>query len=160
MSAARIRLQRDIEGLDIPPTVTLDIIHSPEDPNEQPLIHILIVPDDGFYRGGHFKFSFKINENYPIDPPKVVCMNKIFHPNIDIQGKICLNILREDWTPVLELQTVIIGLLFLFLEPNPLDPLNKEAAELLKTDITKFKHYVDASMVGQWIGNVKYDTVL
>ena len=50
---------------------------------------------------------------------------KIYHPNIDLSGKICLNILREDWKPVLNLNSIMIGLQFLFLEPNPDDPLNK-----------------------------------
>jgi ubiquitin-conjugating enzyme E2 M len=51
-------------------------------------------------------------------------MDNIFHPNIDEDGKICLNILREDWSPVFNLNTIIIGLNTLFDEPNPTDPLN------------------------------------
>ena len=50
---------------------------------------------------------------------------QIYHPNIDTQGSVCLNILRQDWRPVFNLNSVMIGLLFLFLEPNPDDPLNK-----------------------------------
>jgi ubiquitin-conjugating enzyme E2 M len=51
--------------------------------------------------------------------------HKIYHPNIDLEGNVCLNILREDWKPVLNLQSIVVGLQFLFLEPNPDDPLNK-----------------------------------
>ena len=54
---------------------------------------------------------------------------QVYHPNIDLEGKICLNILREDWKPVLSISSVIYGLQFLFLDPNPDDPLNKEAAQ-------------------------------
>lgn len=50
---------------------------------------------------------------------------QIYHPNIDLEGNICLNILREDWKPVLSLQAVLVGLQYLFLEPNADDPLNK-----------------------------------
>lgn len=50
---------------------------------------------------------------------------QIYHPNIDLEGNVCLNILREDWKPVLNLQSIVVGLQFLFLEPNPEDPLNK-----------------------------------
>ncbi|KAG0657913.1 NEDD8-conjugating protein ubc12 [Monosporozyma unispora] len=160
LSPARMRLEKDIENLDLPPTVTVDIINAPSNLNERPLLYIFISPDDGYYDGGRFKFSLIINENYPIDAPKLLCLDKIYHPNIDLDGKICLNILREDWRPVLDLQAIIIGLLFLFLEPNAQDPLNKEAAQILNNDKFQFKQMVNISMSGQIINNVKYDDVL
>lgn len=52
-------------------------------------------------------------------------VHKIYHPNVDLEGNVCLNILREDWKPVLNLNAVIVGLQYLFLEPNADDPLNK-----------------------------------
>jgi ubiquitin-conjugating enzyme E2 M len=94
------------------------------------------------YKGGAFIFSFVINSNYPHDPPKVKCTQtvrlfqflesfstdsllQIYHPNVDLEGNVCLNILREDWKPVLNLNSVMVGLQYLFLEPNADDPLNK-----------------------------------
>lgn len=62
------------------------------------------------YKGGSFKFTFAINSNFPHEPPKVKCTHKIYHPNIDLEGNVCLNILREDWKPVLNLNAVIVGL--------------------------------------------------
>lgn len=50
---------------------------------------------------------------------------QIYHPNVDVEGNVCLNILREDWKPVLNLNSVMVGLQYLFLEPNAEDPLNK-----------------------------------
>lgn len=50
---------------------------------------------------------------------------QIYHPNVDLEGNVCLNILREDWKPVLNLNSVMVGLQYLFLEPNADDPLNK-----------------------------------
>lgn len=44
---------------------------------------------------------------------------------MDLEGNVCLNILREDWKPVLNLNSVMVGLQYLFLEPNADDPLNK-----------------------------------
>lgn len=52
---------------------------------------------------------------------------QVYHPNLDLEGHVCLNILREEWNPILTLNSVLVGLLFLFLEPNPGDPLNKGA---------------------------------
>lgn len=64
----------------------------------------------GMYKGGVFKFTFAINSNFPHEPPKVKCTQKIYHPNIDLEGNVCLNILREDWKPVLNLNAVMVGL--------------------------------------------------
>ena len=71
---------------------------------------LTIEPDEGMYKGGFFNFSFAINQNFPHDPPKVKCTQTIYHPNIDLEGNVCLNILREDWKPVLNLNAVIVGL--------------------------------------------------
>ena len=71
---------------------------------------LTIEPDEGIYKGGSFNFTFAINQNFPHEPPKVKCTQKIYHPNIDLDGNVCLNILREDWKPVLNLQAVIVGL--------------------------------------------------
>jgi ubiquitin-conjugating enzyme E2 M len=80
------------------------------DPNDILNFTLTIEPDEGMYKGGSFHFSFAINQNFPHDPPKVKCTQKIYHPNIDLEGNVCLNILREDWKPVLNLNAVIVGL--------------------------------------------------
>lgn len=81
-------------------------------PNPDDILNftLTIEPDEGMYKGGAFQFSFAINQNFPHDPPKVKCSHKIYHPNIDLEGNVCLNILREDWKPVLNLNAVIVGL--------------------------------------------------
>lgn len=81
-------------------------------PNPDDILNftLTIEPDEGMYKGGRFHFSFVINQNFPHDPPKVKCTQKIYHPNIDLEGNVCLNILREDWKPVLNLNAVIVGL--------------------------------------------------
>jgi ubiquitin-protein ligase len=81
-------------------------------PNPDDILNfkLTIDPDEGMYKGGRFEFDFKINQNFPHDPPKVKCTQKIYHPNIDLEGNVCLNILREDWKPVLNLNAVVVGL--------------------------------------------------
>lgn len=76
---------------------------------------LLIYFLQGFYKGGKFVFSFKVSPNYPHDPPKVKCKTMVFHPNIDLEGNVCLNILREDWKPVLTINSIVYGLQYLFL---------------------------------------------
>lgn len=73
---------------------------------------------------------------------------QVYHPNIDMEGHVCLNILREDWKPVLTINSVIYGLTFLMLEPNADDPLNKEAATLLETNRKQFEQIVRRTLRG------------
>jgi ubiquitin-conjugating enzyme E2 M len=114
----------------------------------------------GLWRGGTFPFSIKISNAYPHEPPKVKCLPKIYHPNIDYDGNVCLNILREDWKPVLTLSAVIYGLQYLFLEPNAEDPLNKEAADLMVRNHQQFAHHVTESMRGKTMAGRKFDSVV
>lgn len=127
---------------------------------ELPLLRLTVSPDEGYYRGGQFTFDMTFSEAYPIEPPRVHCKNTIFHPNIDRQGKICLNILREDWSPALDLQSVVLGIIFLFLEVSERDPLNKDAATVLSRDASEFAHAVRRSMGGASINGQRYDNVL
>ena len=121
---------------------------------------LYIEPDEGMYKGGRFSFTFNITPNFPHEPPKVQCREKIYHPNIDLEGKVCLNILREDWKPVLNLNAVIVGLQFLFLEPNASDPLNKEAAEDLRNYRDGFRRNVRTAMKGGVVRGQTFDMVL
>jgi ubiquitin-conjugating enzyme E2 M len=108
------------------------------DPNNIMKFTLTVVPDDGIWKGVGHKFDFDVGDEYPIKAPKVLCTTRVYHPNIDQDGKICLNILREDWKPVLTLNAIFTGLHFLFLEPNPDDPLDIEAAKVFETDKQKF----------------------
>jgi len=154
-SAAQIRVQKDLTELDLPGTMRL------EHPDSADLLNfsLIINPDEGMYKGGEFRFSFAINTNYPHDPPKVKCIPKIYHPNVDLEGNVCLNILREDWKPVLNLNSVMVGLQYLFLEPNAEDPLNKEAAEDLRRNRDTFATNVRNSMRGGIVKGIEYDSV-
>eukprot|EP00128_Syssomonas_multiformis_P009624 Colp12_sorted_trinity150504_noHs@35321 len=143
-TAAQIRVQKDVTDLNLPSTCKIDF----PDPDDLLNFNLVICPDEGFYRGGLFKFTFKIGQDYPHHPPKVKCETKIYHPNIDLEGNICLNILREDWKPVLSINSIIYGLQYLFLEPNPDDPLNKEAANVLKENRALFAQNVARAMRG------------
>ena len=72
----------------------------------------------------------------------------------------CLNILREDWKPVLNLNAVIVGLQFLFLEPNAADPLNKVAAEDLKAGRENFRRRVREAMEGKRVKGEEFERVV
>ncbi|CAL1695198.1 unnamed protein product [Somion occarium] len=155
-SAAQIRVQKDLTELELPETMRT---HFP-DPSDLLNFTLTITPDEGMYKGGSFTFSFAINTNYPHEPPKVKCIPKIYHPNVDLDGNVCLNILREDWKPVLNLNSVMVGLQYLFLEPNADDPLNKEAAEELRRNRDQFVYNVRQAMRGNNVKGIQYDRVV
>lgn len=136
----------DMSELQLHKGVKIDFVHGEKELMKWKLV---ISPDDGIYKGGTFVFDVKIPDTYPHDPPKILCETTIFHPNIDMEGHVCLNILREDWKPVLTMSSVIMGMQFLMLEPNADDPLNKEAAAMLASDKDNFKRTVRHTFDGR-----------
>jgi ubiquitin-conjugating enzyme E2 N len=65
-------------------------------------------------------------------PPKVRFMTKLYHPNIDKLGRICLDILKEKWSPALQIRTVLLSIQALLSAPNPDDPLDNQVASQWK----------------------------
>lgn len=176
-----------------------------------------VVPDQGLWKGAKYQFSIKVPDMYPHEPPKVHCNTKIYHPNIDLEGHVCLNILRDEWKPVLDINAgesrcsaaplhvcalpshartasvlspsqctlgecdtsslafhtclsrkgptlpvhaVIYGIIYLFYEPNANDPLNHEAAALLRDNRASFEKNVATSLRGGKVGNSTFPQLL
>jgi ubiquitin-conjugating enzyme E2 M len=114
---------------------------------------VTITPDkESWWYGESYVFTISITSKYNFEPPKVHCLTKIYHPNIDLQGNVCLNILRKEWNPVLNITTVIVGLNHLFLEPEPNDPLNHNAAQLMRENLDQFIRNVKNSVKGTAVG--------
>lgn len=155
-SAAQLRLQKDLSELQLPKTCQTEF------PDKDDLLNfkLAIQPDEGFYKTGRFIFNFKVGPNYPHEPPKVKCETMVYHPNIDLEGNVCLNILREDWKPVLTINAIVYGIQYLFLEPNPDDPLNKDAAEVLRQNRRLFEQNVGRTMRGGYIGSTYFECCL
>eukprot|EP00980_Cylindrotheca_fusiformis_P022452 scaffold9308_cov115-Cylindrotheca_fusiformis.AAC.15 len=155
-SPGEIRIQKDIGELDGGKVATIEF----PNPNDLTSFNVSISPDSGYWKGATYHFTFDIPPHYPHSPPKVDCKTKIYHPNIDLQGKVCLNILREDWRPVLDINSVIYGLIYLFYEPNPDDPLNHEAAELFRKDIGQFERLVSRTLRGGRLDGVDFERLV
>jgi ubiquitin-conjugating enzyme E2 M len=145
-NAAELRAQKDISEMDMDamPGIKVEF----PDPNNIMSFKAIIKPNSGLYQGAEFVFKIEVPPSYPYDPPKVTCETLVYHPNIDWQGHVCLNILRADWKPVLTLGSVLFGLMTLFLEPNPDDPLNKEAADLMINRRSEFESNVKKCLRG------------
>ena len=105
-------------------------------------------PIDTCYAGGIFDVDIIIPDDYPFKPPKMKFDTKIWHPNISsVTGAICLDILKNEWTPALTIRTALISLQALMCEPVPDDPQDAVVAKQYKTDIKLFnqtaKHWVE-----------------
>ena len=111
---------------------------------------------DSIWCGGRYDFTMRVPPDYPHKAPIVHCDTPVYHPNIDTEGNVCLNILRADWKPVLDIGNVIMGLIFLFLEPNPNDPLNHEAAAEFRENQQRFKQNVARSLRGETVNGIRY----
>lgn len=152
-SAGELRVQKDIGELNLASTTSIAF---PKGPDHLLDFEVTIKPNEGYYRGGTFLFSFSVAPTYPHEAPKVKCLTQCYHPNIDLEGNVCLNILREDWKPVLSINTLIYGLQHLFIDPNHEDPLNQDAAKVLREDPRQFASNVRRAMQGGYVGGTHF----
>jgi ubiquitin-conjugating enzyme E2 D/E len=90
------------------------------------------------YEGGTFYFSIKLAAQYPFLRPKVTCTTKIFHPNINENGFICIDMLEDPWKPTITLRTLAITLHSLLETPNIGDLLAPHAAYLYQANRNEF----------------------
>ncbi|KAF3327606.1 Ubiquitin-conjugating enzyme E2 28 [Carex littledalei] len=96
-------------------------------------------PADSPFSGGVFLVNIHFPPDYPFKPPKVSFRTKVFHPNINSNGSICLDILKEQWSPALTISKVLLSICSLLTDPNPDDPLVPEIAHMYKTDRAKYE---------------------
>ncbi len=85
---------------------------------------------DGYYADMQFTLNLEFSSNYPIVPPTVKFETPIFHPNVDMSGNICLDILKEKWAATYTVSTLLLSIQTLLDEPNNDSPLNAQAAQL------------------------------
>lgn len=90
----------------------------------------IIGPENCPYSGGVFKLHIVFPDDYPYKPPKCQFRTRIYHPNINREGGICLDILKDQWSPALTISKVLLSICALITAPNPDDPLMPEIAEL------------------------------
>ncbi|GAA6021928.1 hypothetical protein JCM11491_004797 [Sporobolomyces phaffii] len=125
-SALPKRIIKETQRLvaDSPPGITA----IPHDDNLRYFDVLISGPNESPFEGGIFKLELFLPEDYPMAPPKVRFLTKVYHPNIDKLGRICLDILKDKWSPALQIRTVLLSIQALLSAPNPDDPLANDVA--------------------------------
>ena len=115
-----------------------------------------ITQGDSPFQGGVFFLAIHFPTDYPFKPPKVNFTTRIYHPNINSNGSICLDILRDQWSPALTISkgrakfpflangtltcpSVLLSICSMLTDPNPDDPLVPEIAHVYKTDRARYE---------------------
>ena len=96
-------------------------------------------PEDTPYEGGVFNVDLEFPSDYPFKPPKVIFTTKVYHPNINTDGNVCMAILKDQWAPSKSISVVLANLSLLFETPNADDPLRPEIAQIFKDDYDAFR---------------------
>jgi len=151
-----IRLQGEWNDFEEIPGIKIEF----PDPKVIASFLVTITPSEGLWTGAKYQFKCDIPVDYPHKAPSVECQTvPIYHPNINFEGAVCLNILREGWKPTFGVTTVLFGLMHLFSAPNPYDPLpnrgnlpkEMEAAALMLKDSKAFESLVARTLKGGYI---------
>ena len=127
------RIQRELQELGRDPPANCSA-----GPMGDDLFHwqaTIMGPEDSPYNGGVFFLDIHFPADYPFKPPKVTFTTRIYHCNINSNGGICLDILKENWSPALTISKVLLSVCSLLTDPNPGDPLVPEIAQQLKTNL-------------------------
>ena len=99
----------------------------------------IVGPDDNPYAGGVFFLNIHFPTDYPFRPPKCNFVTKIYHPNINANGSICLDILKDQWSPALTISKVLLSISSLLTDANPDDPLVPEIAHIYRTNRAEYE---------------------
>ena len=130
------RISRELQDLQNDPPMNCSA--GPESDDMFRWEGVIFGPSDSPYSGGVFKLKIIFPIDYPFKCPTVTFTTKIYHPNINSAGIICLDILKNNWSPALTVSKVLLSVCSLLTDPNPNDPLVPEIANLYKMNREKY----------------------
>jgi len=129
------RINKELKDLKIDPPANCSAGPGGDDIFEW--VATIMGPEGTPYIGGLFFLKINFPSDYPFKPPKVVFTTPIYHCNVNKNGGICLDILKDQWSPALTISKVLLSITSLLSDPNPDDPLLPEIANLYKKNRAK-----------------------
>lgn len=135
------RLKRELAKITAKPPPGISL-HQKDD-KIQNLQAIILGPENTPYENGTFNLEITIPDNYPFCPPSIKFQTKIYHPNIDDSGRICLDLMKMppqgSWKPTMGIEGLLIAIRMLLESPNSEDPLMIEIAEEYRNNVEQFR---------------------
>ena len=96
-------------------------------------------PEESPYEGGTFNLTMEFPKDYPFKPPKVEFTTKVYHPNVKSTGTICLDILKDAWSPDISVSKILMAIQNLLINPNIDHPLEPEIAKQYTEDRARYE---------------------
>lgn len=121
LSTSAKRIQKELAEITIDPPPNCSA--GPKGDNMYEWVSTILGPPGSVYEGGVFFLDIHFSPEYPFKPPKVTFRTRIYHCNINSQGVICLDILKDNWSPALTVSKVLLSVCSLLTDCNPADPL-------------------------------------
>lgn len=132
ISSAIKRIQRELAELTVDPPPNCSA--APKGDNLCEWVATILGPQGSVYEGGVFFLEISFPTDYPFKPPKVIFKTRIYHCNINSQGIVCLDILKDKWSPAFTVSKVLLSVIALLSDCNPADPLVGSIAQQFLTD--------------------------
>ena len=126
----------EINGLKTSP----DFISISETNGNYELKYFMNGPPETDFEGGRYRLKICFQKGqYPFKPPQMFFESNIYHPNVGVNGDICVDFLKGEWTPVYTIKKAVEALQVLLMDPNPSSPLNSEAAKNFNNNRNEFR---------------------
>jgi peroxin-4 len=133
--AAAKRLRKELQALERSSLTEDDVYLRPSSDSILQWTALLKGPPDTPYEGGVFQLSITCGSDYPLAPPSIKFITKVFHPNVHFKtGAVCLDILKKEWSPAWGLQAACRAVLALLSDADAESPLNCDAGNMLRGD--------------------------
>ncbi|EPR62497.1 putative ubiquitin conjugating enzyme E2 [Toxoplasma gondii TgCatPRC2] len=147
-TVARRRIVQDISR------VTRDPPHGVRaSPFADSMMHchaIIHGPEDTMWECGTFHLIITFTEDYPAFPPKVRFLSRLFHPNVYADGRICIDILQNQWSAMYDIAAVLTSIQSLLSDPNPQSPANPQAAKIFVENREEYDRLVLQCVEDSW----------